>query len=449
MPAIEIKTAIPGPNSLALMERRRRAVPQGVPMTAPIAVAHAEGALLTDVDGNRLIDFAGGIGTVNIGHRHPAVVAAAKAQLDDFIHACFQVTTYEPYVAAAERLNALTPGTFPKKTMFVNSGAEAVENAVKIARRYTGRQAVIAFEHAFHGRTLLTMTLTSKVMPYKKGFGPFAPEVYRLPFPYCYRCETGPAQGRCCLASRGRLETLVATQVDPGSVAAVIIELELGEGGFVAAPAEFVDALAEFAREHGIVLIDDEIQTGFGRTGKLFAAEHYGLAPDLITTAKSLAGGLPLGAVTGRAEIMDASHVGGLGGTFAGNPVALAAANAVLDVMERDGIAARGAALGERLRQRLQAMATRHVVIGDVRGLGAMVAMELVADRTTKAPAKELTAGLQAAALRRGVLLLTAGTFGNVVRILVPLTATDAVVDEGLAVLEQAMAEVTKETRSS
>ena len=451
MPAIELKTAIPGPKSLALVERRRRAVPQGVPLTVPIAIAHAEGAVLTDVDGNRLIDFAGGIGTLNTGHRHPAVVAAAKAQLDEYIHACFQVVNYEPYVAAAERLNALAPGAFPKKTMFVNSGAEAVENAVKIARRYTGRQAVIAFEHAFHGRTLLTMTLTSKVMPYKKGFGPFAPEVYRLPFPYCYRCEAGPppGPGRCCLAAPGRLEALVATQVDPASVAAVIIELELGEGGFVPAPVEFVEALAAFTREHGIVLIDDEIQTGFGRTGKLFAAEHYGLAPDLLVTAKSLAGGLPLGAVTGRAEIMDASHVGGLGGTFAGNPVALAAANAVLDVMERDGIAARGASLGERLRQRLQAMAARHVVIGDVRGLGAMVAMELVADRTTKAPAKELTAGLQAAALRRGVLLLTAGTFGNVVRILVPLTATDAVVDEGLAVLEQAMAEVTKETRSS
>ena len=442
MPAIELKTAIPGPKSQALVERRRRAVPQGVPLTAPIAIAHADGALLTDVDGNRLIDFAGGIGTLNTGHRHPAVVAAAKAQLDEYIHACFQVINYEPYVAAAERLNALAPGAFAKKTMFVNSGAEAVENAVKIARRHTGRQAVIAFDHAFHGRTLLTMTLTSKVMPYKKGFGPFAPEVYRLPFPYCYRCETGPAHGRCCLASRAQLETLVATQVDPDSVAAVIIELELGEGGFVPAPPEFVDALAEFAREHGIVLIDDEIQSGFGRTGKMYAAEHYGLAPDLIVTAKSLAGGLPLGAVTGRAEIMDASHVGGLGGTFAGNPVALAAANAVLDVMDREGIAARGAALGDLLRDRLRALAVRHVAIGDVRGLGAMMAIELVADRATKAPAKELTARLQAAALRRGLLLLTAGTFGNVIRILVPLTATDAVVDEGLAVLEQALAEV-------
>jgi 4-aminobutyrate aminotransferase/(S)-3-amino-2-methylpropionate transaminase len=449
MPAIELKTAIPGPKSQALVERRRRAVPLGVPLTAPIAIAHAEGALLTDVDGNRLIDFAGGIGVLNTGHRHPAVVAAAKAQLDQLIHACFQVTTYEPYVAAAERLNALAPGAFPKKTMFVNSGAEAVENAVKIARRYTGRPAVLVFEHAFHGRTLLTMTLTSKVMPYKKGFGPFAPEVYRLPFPYCYRCEAGPAQGRCCLAARGRLDALVATQVDPESVAAVVIELELGEGGFVPAPPEFVDALAEFARAHGIVLIDDEIQTGFGRTGKLFAAEHYGLAPDLIATAKSLAGGFPLGAVTGRAEIMDASHVGGLGGTFAGNPVALAAANAVLDVMERDQIAARGAALGERLRRRLCALSARFVAIGDVRGLGAMVAMELVEDRATKAPAKDLATKLQAAALQRGLLLLTAGTFGNVIRILVPLTAADAVVDEGLAVLEQAMAEVAPATQVS
>jgi len=443
MTVIALKTPIPGPHSLALLERRRRAVPQGVPLTAPIGVAHAENAVLTDLDGNRLIDFAGGIGVQNTGHRHPAVVAAAKAQLDRFIHTCFQVTAYEPYVAAAERLNAATPGTFAKKTMFVNSGAEAVENAVKIARYHTKRPAVIAFEHAFHGRTLLTMTLTSKVMPYKRGFGPYAPEVYRLPFPYCYRCDAGPADGRCCLASRDRLEALVASTVDPESVAAVIVELELGEGGFVPAPREFVATLAAFAKDHGIVLIDDEIQTGFGRTGTLFAAEQYGLEPDVLTSAKSLAGGLPLGAVTGRAEIMDAPHVGGLGGTFAGNPVALAAALAVFDVMEREHVAARGAALGERLRRRLGALAERYPAIGDVRGLGAMVAVELVTDRATKAPAKELAGKVQAAALRRGLLLLTAGTFGNVIRVLVPLTAEDAVVDEGLDVLERALADVT------
>lgn len=443
MKVIALKTAIPGPQSLALLERRRRAVPHGVPLSAPVGIAHAEGALLTDLDGNRLIDFTGGIGVQNTGHRHPAVVAAAKAQLDRLMHTCFQVTAYEPYVAAAERLNAVTPGAFAKKTMFVNSGAEAVENAVKIARYYTKRPAVIAFEHAFHGRTLLTMTLTAKVMPYKRGFGPFAPEVYRLPFPYCYRCDGGPVGGRCCLATRERLEALVGAVVDPESVAAIIIELELGEGGFVPAPREFVETLAGFARDHGIVLIDDEIQTGFGRTGTFFAAEQYGLEPDLVTSAKSLAGGLPLGAVTGRATIMDAVHVGGLGGTFAGNPVALAAAIAVLDVMAAEDVAARGAALGERLRRRLAALAVRVPAIGDVRGLGAMAAVELVLDRATKAPAKELAGTVQAAALRRGLLLLTAGTFGNVIRVLVPLTAPDAVVDEGLDVLEQAFADAT------
>jgi 4-aminobutyrate aminotransferase/(S)-3-amino-2-methylpropionate transaminase len=437
MGAIRLMTEIPGPHSRALIARRQAAVPRGVPLTAPIAVASGENAVITDVDGNRLIDFAGGIGVLNTGHRHPAVVAAAKAQLDQLIHACFQVAAYEPYVVAAERLNALAPGAFSKKTMFVNSGAEAVENAVKIARYHTRRDAVLCFEHAFHGRTLLGMTLTSKVMPYKKGFGPFAPEVYRLPYPYCYRCESAGAT--CCRASRKRFEALVASHVDPESVAAVVIELQLGEGGFVPAPKEFIAMLAGFCAEHGVVLIDDEIQTGFGRTGRMFAAEHYDLAPDLITTAKSLAGGLPLGAVTGRSEIMDAAHVGGLGGTFAGNPVALAAANAVLEVLTGDQIPARGERLGERLRGRLVALAGRVPAIGDVRGLGAMLAMELVSDRTTKEPAKELASKLQAEALRRGLLLLTAGTFGNVIRILVPLTVEDTVADEGMDVLERAL----------
>lgn len=442
MGVIRLVTEIPGPGSRSLIARRQHAVPRGVPLTAPIAIASGENAVVADVDGNRLIDFAGGIGTLNTGHRHPAVVAAAKSQLDRLIHTCFQVTAYEPYITAAERLNALAPGAFSKKTMFVNSGAEAVENAVKIARYHTKRDAVLCFEHAFHGRTLLGMTLTSKVMPYKKGFGPFAPEVYRLPYPYCYRCEER-GSGACCRSARGRLEALVASYVDPGSVAAVVLELQLGEGGFVPAPPEFVAMLAAFCADHGIVLIDDEIQTGFGRTGRMFAAEHYDLAPDLITTAKSLAGGLPLGAVTGRAEIMDAAHVGGLGGTFAGNPVALAAANAVLEVLERERIPARAERLGERLRARLEALAARVPAIGDVRGLGAMVAMELVTDRTTKEPAKELATKLQAEALRRGLLLLTAGSFGNVVRILVPLTVEDPVADEGMDVLEGSLLAVT------
>ncbi|MGH7497969.1 MAG: aspartate aminotransferase family protein, partial [Gemmatimonadales bacterium] len=321
---IHLQTEIPGPKSRALLARRARAVPKGVPAVTPIAVVHAEGAIITDADGNRLIDFGGGIGVVNTGHRHPAVVEAVRRQLDHFAHVCFPVSTYEPYIALAERLNRITPGTHEKRTFFVNSGAEAVENAVKVARSFTGRQAILCFEHGFHGRTNLAMGLTAKVMPYKKGFGPFAPEIYRLPFPYCYRCGEGPENGRCCQADQSRLEGLLAGLVDPASVAAVIMELELGEGGFVPAPVAYVRMLAAFVKQHGILFIADEIQTGFGRTGKLFASEHYDLVPDVIITAKSLAGGLPLAAVTGRADVMEASQVGGLGGTYGGNPLACA-----------------------------------------------------------------------------------------------------------------------------
>jgi 4-aminobutyrate aminotransferase/(S)-3-amino-2-methylpropionate transaminase len=442
---IQLRTEIPGPKSRALLARRAQAVPRGVPAVTPIAVVHAEGAVLTDADGNRLIDFGGGIGVVNTGHRHPAIVAAVRAQLDRFAHVCFPVSTYEPYVELAERLNRITPGDHPKRTFFLNSGAEAVENAVKVARSFTGRQAVVCFEHGFHGRTNLALALTSKVMPYKKGFGPFAPEVYRIPFPYCYRCERtgGQADGRtvgpCCMASRERLEQMFASIVDPDSVAAIVMELELGEGGFVPAPKEYVEELAKFARDHGILFIADEIQTGFGRTGKLFACEHYGLVPDIITTAKSLAGGLPLAAVTGRAEVMEAPQVGGLGGTYGGNPLACAAALAVLDTMEAERIPARAARMGERVKARFCQWATRYSAIGDVRGLGAMIGMELVADRTTKAPDKALTQRLLAAALERGLILLSSGTFGNTVRVLAPLTTPDDVLDEGLDVMEQAL----------
>ena len=437
---IHLQTEIPGPNSRALVARRARAVPGGVPAVAPIAVVHADGAVLTDADGNRLIDFAGGIGVVNVGHRHPAIVRAVRAQLECFAHVGFPVTTYGPYVELAERLNRLTPGAHEKRTFFVNSGAEAVENAVKVARCFTGRPAVVCFEHGFHGRTNLTMALTSKVMPYKKGFGPFAPEVYRIPYPYCYRCAEGPSGGRCCMASASRLERIFATTVDPGSVAAIVMELELGEGGFVPAPVEYVQALAMFAKEHGILFVADEIQTGFGRTGKLFACEHYGLVPDLMTTAKSLAGGLPLAAVTGRADVMEAPHAGGLGGTYGGNPLACAAALAVLDVMEAERIPARALRSGDRIRARFHRWVDRFDCIGDVRGLGAMVAIELVTDRGTRAPDQALTARLLTAALERGLLLLSAGTFGNVIRVLAPLTADDALLDEGLDVMEAALA---------
>jgi len=441
---IQLMTPIPGPRSRALLERRARAVPRGVPAVTPIAVVHAEGAIITDADGNRLIDFGGGIGVVNTGHRHPAVVDAVRAQLDRFAHVCFPVSTYEPYIELCERLNRLTPGDHPKRSFLVNSGAEAVENAVKVARHFTGRQAVVCFEHGFHGRTNLALALTSKVMPYKKGFGPFAPEVYRIPFPYCYRCAAGGQAdgrtgGRCCMASTVALEQRFASVVDPDSVAAIVMELELGEGGFVPAPREYVTALARFARDHGILFIADEIQTGFGRTGKLFACEHYGLVPDLITTAKSLAGGLPLAAVTGRAEVLEAPQVGGLGGTYGGNPLACAAALAVLDAMDAEQIPVRAARMGDRIRARFCEWAVRHSCIGDVRGLGAMVGMELVTDRTSKEPDKALTARLLAAALERGVILLSAGTYGNVVRVLAPLTTPDDVLNEGLDAVEQAL----------
>ena len=436
---IRLQTEIPGPNSRALLARRAKAVPKGVPAVTPIAVVHAEGSVLTDADGNRLIDFGGGIGVVNTGHRHPGVVEAVRTQLDRFAHVCFPVSTYEPYVELAERLNRLTPGTHEKRTFFVNSGAEAVENAVKVARYFTGRQAVLCFDHGFHGRTNLTMALTAKVMPYKKGFGPFAPEVYRIPYPYCYRCAEGPSGGRCCLADTARLEQILAGTVDPGSVAAVIMELELGEGGFVPAPVEYVQTLAAFAKQHGILFIADEIQTGFGRTGKLFASEHYGLVPDLMTTAKSLAGGLPLAAVTGRADVMEAPHVGGLGGTYGGNPLACAAALAVLDAMEAERIPAHAQRTGDRVKARFRQWAEQFPCIGDVRGLGGMVGLELVTDRESRTPDKALTGRVLAAALERGLVLLSAGTFGNTIRVLAPLTADDAIIDEGLDVMGAAL----------
>jgi 4-aminobutyrate aminotransferase/(S)-3-amino-2-methylpropionate transaminase len=449
---IQIRTEIPGPKSRELLARRAAAVPRGVPAVTSIAVAHAEGAVVTDLDGNRLIDFGGGIGVVNTGHRHPGVVDAVRAQLDRFAHVCFPVSTYGPYVELAERLNRVTPGSHEKRTFFVNSGAEAVENAVKVARVFTGRQAVVCFEHGFHGRTNLAMALTSKVVPYKKGFGPFAPEVYRLPYPYCYRCDkadrrTGGLADGCCLASADWLERQFAALVDPGSVAAVVMELELGEGGFVPAPVEYVRTLAAFARSHGILFVADEIQTGFGRTGAMFACEHYDLVPDIITTAKSLAGGFPLAAVTGRAEVMEAAEPGGLGGTYGGNPLACAAALAVLDAMENERIPERAATAGARIAGRFRSWAECYPAIGDVRGLGAMVGMELVTDRASRTPDKALTGRLLAGALRRGVILLSAGTYGNVVRVLAPLTANDALLDEGLDAVGEALAEAVGGTR--
>ena len=430
--SIRLKTALPGPRSAALAARRAQAVPRGVGHSAPIYADTARGALVTDVDGNVLIDFAGGIGTLNVGHANPEVVRAAADQLGRFTHTCFSVAPYEGYVALCEKLNAIAPGRGPKKTLLANSGAEALENAVKIARHATGREAVVVFEHAFHGRTLLAMTMTSKVRPYKFGFGPFAPEVYRLPFPYAYRgYEPGSAGAM--------LQEFFLTQVAAEKVACVVIELVLGEGGFVVAPPEFVDALARACREHGILLVVDEVQTGFGRTGKTFACEHYGVEPDLVTLAKSLAGGLPLSAVTGRAEVMDSAQVGGLGGTYAGNPVSCAAALAAIAFMEKHRLAERAGAIGRAVETRFRGFLERFPFVGDARGLGAMRALELVKDRGTKEPDKERTDRVIRKAYESGLLLVGAGTHGNVIRTLMPLVVTDEELAEGLDVLEHAL----------
>jgi 4-aminobutyrate aminotransferase/(S)-3-amino-2-methylpropionate transaminase len=410
------------------------AIPRAIFHASPIYVASARGATVTDVDGNVLLDFTGGLGTLNVGHTNPAVVEAVVTQARTVMHTCAHVAMHQPYVTLAERLNAIAPGPEPKKTMFVNSGAEAIENAVKIARAFTGRQAVVAFEHAFAGRTLLALSLTSKVMPYKRGFGPFAPEVYRLPYPYAYR--SGLDEPRSTAAAIDHLKTFFTTHVDPQQVACVVVELVLGEGGFLVAPPAFVRALADLCRAEGILLVVDEIQTGFGRTGRMFASDHYGVTPDLVTMAKSLAGGMVLGAVTGRLDVLDSVHVGGLGGTFGGNPVSCVAALAALDQMQSLDIAARAQRIGERLEARLDRWAEQHPNVGDSRGLGAMRAIELVLDKTTKTPASDLARRLIASCAEHGVLLISAGTWSNVVRFLVPLVVTDDQLDEGLEVVE-------------
>jgi len=423
-----------------LLARRNAAVPRGVANAAPIFVQRAEQAVLRDVEGREYLDFAGGLGVLNVGHRHPAILQALRAQLEHYLHTCFHVAMYEPYVALAERLNALTPGTFAKKTLLTNSGAEAVENAVKIARAATGRCAILCFEHAFHGRTLLGLSLTSKVMPYKAGFGPFVPEVYRVPYPYPYRC-TLEHEGRSCTAHTiAAIEQAFRVLVDPADVAAVLIEPVTGEGGFIVPPADFLPALAALCRRYGILLIADEVQTGIGRTGRLFAVEHAAVEPDLIVTGKSLAAGLPLASVTGRAELMDAPQAGGLGGTYGGNPLACAAALAVLDVMEREGLPARAGAIGNIVMARFRTWQERFPFIGDVRGLGAMCGIELVEDRRTKAPAAALTAAVLAACLQRGLLVLKSGVYDNVVRLLLPLVMTDAELERGLGILQESLA---------
>src|SRR6185437_2051512 len=391
MTSIQLKTSVPGPKSKALGQRRAAAVPRGLSHATPIYVARAEGAMLEDVDGNRFIDLAGGIGCVNMGHRSARVVKAIHEQTERFLHTCVQVTPYESYVRLAERLNELTPGKFPKKTLFVNTGAEAVENAVKVARAYTKRPGIIAFEDAFHGRTMMTLALTSKTHPYKAGFQPFPAEVYRIPYAYCYRCSYSLKYPSCELYCARHLEDTFKRVVASEDVAAVIAEPVLGEGGFIAPPPDYFKVLIELCHKYGIVFIADEVQSGFGRTGALFACERYGVEPDLLVSAKSLGGGLPLAAVTGRAEIMDAPGVGGLGGTFAGNPLSCAAALAVLDLFERENLLARANQLGDHFQRRAGEWRRRWRIIGDVRGLGGMQAIELVQSQESKAPASEET----------------------------------------------------------
>ena len=440
MKTIQIKTAIPGPKSQALMARRKAAVSNSPFIVTPIFAESGSGAALTDVDGNTFLDFAGGIGTVNIGHAHPKVVAAAKAQLDKFQHTCFNVAMYEPYVALAEKLNAIVPTKGPRKTVLFNSGAEAVENAVKIARCVTKRQGVLTFEHGFAGRTYLAMTLTSKATPYKSGFGPFVPEVYRLPYPYYYRdAKPGETEDQYSDRMLEGVKEFFFTHVDPKQVACVWMELVTGEGGFIVAPKRYVQGFKKLCEEHGILFIADEIQTGFCRTGKMFATEHYGFEPDLMTLAKSIAGGLPLSAVVGRADLLDGVHMGGLGGTYGGNPVCCAAALAAIETYEKENISDHAARLGQRLFQRLKEWEKKFPKVGDVRGLGAMCSIEFVKDRTTKEPAKEWLGALSKRCYENGVILISSGTHSNILRFLFPLVISQEQLDEGLAVIERQM----------
>ncbi len=437
--AVRLKTAVPGPRSLQLFKERERYVCAGLSVPANrIFVERAEGALLHDVDGNIFIDFAGGIGCLNSGHSARRVVEAVSKQAQKLQHTCFMAVMYEPYVDLAKKLSQITPGNHAKKTALFNSGAEAVENAVKIARKYTGRSAVVAFEHAFHGRTLLALSLTSKVTPYKDGFGPFAPEVYKFPIPYTYRRPEHLSEEEYIRHTVGEIHLFFKTTVSPRNVAAVILEPVLGEGGFIVPPKHFVQELAKICAEEKIVFIADEIQSGFARTGRMFASEHFGVVPDLITMAKSLSNGFPLSAVTGRAEIMDSVQPGGLGGTFGGNPVCCAAALAAIETIEQERLCERAVEIGQILMERFRFLQARSPIVGEVRGLGAMCAMEVVKDKKSKEPDKEKTEEIIRRVAQNGLILLSAGVLGNIIRILVPLVIPEEQLREGLDILESA-----------
>jgi 4-aminobutyrate aminotransferase/(S)-3-amino-2-methylpropionate transaminase len=436
-PTIDLRTELPGPRSTEILARKQRVIADAKSIYLPIVIDHAHGVAVTDVDGNTFLDWTGGIGCLNVGHTNQAVSAALHAQVDRFLHTDFTMVPYESYIELAERLLDRTPIAGPKKAAFFNSGAEAVENAIKIAKLATGRPAVICFDRAFHGRTLMAMSLTSKQHPYKAGLGPFAPEVYRAPYPYPYRDESADPAAAALAGLRAMFTTHVAAE----QVAAIIFEPVQGEGGFVVPPAEWVRGLREIADAHGIVLIADEVQSGYGRTGKMFGIEHFGVEPDLITVAKSIAAGVPISGVIGRAAVMDAAGDSSIGGTYVGSPLGCVAGIAVLDEIERRDLLTRGVAIGERMRSRFQALQLRHPRLGDVRGLGPMLAAEFVEDAISKAPASDLATAVAEAAMRRGLLILKAGMHGNCLRVLVSLVATDEQVDESLDVFDAAVDE--------
>jgi 4-aminobutyrate aminotransferase/(S)-3-amino-2-methylpropionate transaminase len=427
-----------------LTKLRKQNVPQAPYNITPAFIREARGALMIDVEGRELIDYAGGIGVNNVGHCHPKVVAAIKDQADKCIHTCFHVAMYDAYVDLAAKLNALAPGAFPRMTMFANSGAEAVENAIKVARYHKKRPAVICFENGYHGRTIYTLSLTSKIKPYKFGFGPFASEVYRIPYAYCYRCPFGLKYPDCEVSCADYLEDVFVSHVSAESTAAIIAEPIQGEGGFITPPPEYFSKVQKIAQKYEIVLIIDEVQTGVGRTGKFFAIEHWGIEPDILTLAKSLAGGMPLSAIIAREELINKIHVGGLGGTFSGNPVCCRAGLAVLEIMLQDGLLQRAERLGEKLLTQFKNLQEKFEIIGDVRGKGPMLAMELVRDRETKTPAKEEADKLVKLCYDKGLVLLSCGNFGNVIRTLMPLVITDEQLERGLTILEEGFQKLTK-----
>jgi 4-aminobutyrate aminotransferase / (S)-3-amino-2-methylpropionate transaminase / 5-aminovalerate transaminase len=441
---IHLQTSIPGPKAEELLRKKEQHVPRGPFNTLQTFAVKGEGALLTDVDGNTFIDLAGAIGSLNVGHCPPKVVEALKNQVDQYIHPCFHVMMYEPYVQLAEKLNKITPGTHQKKTFFLNSGAEAVENAVKIARKYTGRKAIISFERGFHGRTLLAMSLTSKVKPYKFGFGPFAPDTYKMAYPYYYRKPNGMTNEELDAEFLRRLEDFFLSEVPAEDVAAIIMEPVQGEGGFIVPSKTFVQGVKRICEKYGILFIADEVQTGFGRTGKMFAIEHFEVVPDLMTMSKSIGAGLPISAVTGRAEIMDAPNPGEIGGTYGGSPLGCVAALQVIGMLQEENLIERANVIGQIAINRFKELQKKYEMIGDVRGLGAMVAVEFVKDPVTKEPNKELTASVLKECHQRGVILMSAGIYGNVIRLLSPLIITNEQIEEALEVMEEVITEHAK-----